>query len=368
MERIYNIFINLIVFVPVIAIFIILPFITRKDIMFGVTIPQSEWKNDDFKKMRKNYVVSSFSLGVVFVVLSFICAAYLSEKQSAIFLQVLIWSAMIVYFLLFLYFWSKTRKYKANADWQIEAKNIAVADTSVGYSNRSLSPAWFLTYGVIIAATFFSALQLYDLAPNMIPTRFDMQGNPVLYQPKSMKLIYQIVGMQAGMGALFTAITVLIRRAKKTIDPNNPKISSFQNDLMKYRWSIFLYITGLLMLLIFSVIMFSMFITMPMWVILFMPVVFTLIILVYAIVLAIKTGQSGNRIKTVENRKTGEKITRDDDKHWKLGVFYYNKDDPAVFVEKRFGAGWTNNFAKWQSWLIIAAIIAIVVVSLVFSF
>ena len=46
-----------------------------------------------------------------------------------------------------------------------------------------------------------------------------------------------------------------------------------------------------------------------------------LLIVVAAIVLSIKTGQSGNRIHVYTN-KTGEKmpISRDDDKYWKLGL------------------------------------------------
>ncbi len=32
--------------------------------------------------------------------------------------------------------------------------------------------------------------------------------------------------------------------------------------------------------------------------------------------------------------------------HWKLGIFYYNKDDKRIFPPKRFGLGWTINFAN----------------------
>lgn len=33
-------------------------------------------------------------------------------------------------------------------------------------------------------------------------------------------------------------------------------------------------------------------------------------------------------------------------KHWKLGVFYYNPDNPSEFVDKRKGIGVTINFAS----------------------
>jgi uncharacterized membrane protein len=39
---------------------------------------------------------------------------------------------------------------------------------------------------------------------------------------------------------------------------------------------------------------------------------------------------------------------------WKLGMFYFNPDDPALFVEKRIGIGYTVNFAHASAWIIMA--------------
>jgi uncharacterized membrane protein len=36
----------------------------------------------------------------------------------------------------------------------------------------------------------------------------------------------------------------------------------------------------------------------------------------------------------------------DDDSHWKAGLFYVNRDDPAILVPKRLGIGWTINFGR----------------------
>lgn len=43
------------------------------------------------------------------------------------------------------------------------------------------------------------------------------------------------------------------------------------------------------------------------------------------------------------------------DEAWKLGIFYFNRHDPAFFVEKRFGLGWSLNFGHRLAWLAIAA-------------
>lgn len=91
----------------------------------------------------------------------------------------------------------------------------------------------------------------------------------------------------------------------------------------------------------------------------------TLFITAGAFVLTLTTGQGVSRIQVV-NGKGGKKINRDDDRYWKLGTFYINPDDPALFVEKRFGSGWTNNFARPFSWVLLIAPILIVLLITMF--
>ncbi len=45
--------------------------------------------------------------------------------------------------------------------------------------------------------------------------------------------------------------------------------------------------------------------------------------------------------------------------HWKLGVIYHNPENPSLWVPKRFGLGWTLNFANPFSWLMLAALAAL---------
>lgn len=47
---------------------------------------------------------------------------------------------------------------------------------------------------------------------------------------------------------------------------------------------------------------------------------------------------------------------------WKLGIFYFNPADPAVFVLQRFGIGYTLNFASgwaWAGFAMLAATISL---------
>ena len=48
---------------------------------------------------------------------------------------------------------------------------------------------------------------------------------------------------------------------------------------------------------------------------------------------------------------------RTPDRYWKLGIFYFNRDDPAVLVEKRFGLGYSLNFARPTAWIIVSLVL-----------
>jgi uncharacterized membrane protein len=75
--------------------------------------------------------------------------------------------------------------------------------------------------------------------------------------------------------------------------------------------------------------------------------------------------------KLAKRNRTGlgrQSMDRNDDCYWKLGVFYFNREDPAILVPKRRGAlgrglGRTLNFAHPLSWLVIVVPIAVAVIT-----
>jgi hypothetical protein len=53
------------------------------------------------------------------------------------------------------------------------------------------------------------------------------------------------------------------------------------------------------------------------------------------------------------NRTIGSGGDGTPDECWKLGFFYCNPADPAIFVEKRLGIGYTCNFGNQTTWLVM---------------
>jgi uncharacterized membrane protein len=81
---------------------------------------------------------------------------------------------------------------------------------------------------------------------------------------------------------------------------------------------------------------------------------FTILVLLGRLVLA---GQGRSRGIT---RTTGALHgDRTDDRYWAWGLIYFNRSDPAFLVEKRFGVGYTFNFAHPFAWALITLIAAI---------
>jgi len=53
-----------------------------------------------------------------------------------------------------------------------------------------------------------------------------------------------------------------------------------------------------------------------------------------------------------------------DPRYWKLLIFYYNPDNPRLFVRKRTGP-FTLNFARPAAWVVTGIILAGIVVAAV---
>ncbi|GAA3984991.1 DUF5808 domain-containing protein [Mucilaginibacter dorajii] len=50
---------------------------------------------------------------------------------------------------------------------------------------------------------------------------------------------------------------------------------------------------------------------------------------------------------------------RNDDKYWKWGMIYINADDPAIWLPKRTGLGWTLNFAHKMSFVYLVLLLVL---------
>lgn len=75
------------------------------------------------------------------------------------------------------------------------------------------------------------------------------------------------------------------------------------------------------------------------------------------LVIGIRYGQVGWKLFPNAKENNQSKGSRDDDKLWIFGVFYYNPEDSSIMVPKRFGFGYTINFGNPISLIITSSIL-----------
>ena len=69
-------------------------------------------------------------------------------------------------------------------------------------------------------------------------------------------------------------------------------------------------------------------------------------------------GQNGSRL--IARVGQSDAMPRDDDRFWKLGIFYVNRDDASLFLPERFGIGWTINWGRPAAWALVAGFVLLV--------
>ncbi|MBS4206492.1 DUF1648 domain-containing protein [Bacillus sp. FJAT-50079] len=359
-------FIILLMFIPTIFISAITPYITRKTESFGVSIPEEVYEQEELVDFRRKYAWQTAIFGLITLLLSLTSGLLVKEEQWMFLFMSFFFLFLFGSFFIYLNYHKKMKQMKANSKWEQAKTATVVIDTN--FRNRKLihSHGWFAIAIIITVVTFAVTVMYYDRIPAQIPMQYGFDGEVTNWAEKSFGSVFSLPLIQLFMVGLFVFINYTIGRSRQQIDAANPEKSMMQNMIFRQRWSAFLIFTGTATVALLAAIQLSLIFPLNVKIIMYGSFLLTGLVLVGAIALSIITGQGGSRVKTVMG-KQGEMISRDEDQFWKLGIFYFNRNDPAVWVEKRFGSGWTVNMAKPQAWVFFIIILAIPICISLFS-
>ncbi|KEI78300.1 membrane protein [Clostridium botulinum A2 117] len=351
---------------------IVTPKTTRKDIFLGVRIPEEESEKMEIKDIYRSFVLWNIiiSLPVIFL-LSFIVYKFNNIGLFVLFTFIYIF----ISFLIYLKFNNDVKKLKSNKNWFKNKKQIIAVDTEFSSENANkslISPWWFLIPILIILITIFMNIKAYTNLPNKVATHWDFNGNVNGYQNKSTFLIYQMPLMELFITSIFFLCYKIIGWSKKQISAVNPEESKTRNKLFRRILSIYMTFSAIAMTIFLSIINFEIMkvIDINDKYMMYFSLIFTLSIIIATILLGVKVGQGGSNLKlNYKNDNKNNFINKDDDDHWILGnTIYYNKEDPSLFIEKRFGIGWTINAGRPLGLIIYISLILIIIVSIIASF
>ena len=336
----------------------IMPSLTQPTIPFGVRVPPDRVGDPQIGRARRGYralLLASFVVIVVAMV-AITAAGWVWLGQGVALVGVVVMVAA--------YYRAHHRLHeiKAREGWYAGQREAVVARVGAPPRPARFPVIWLLPALGVLAVTAVIGVLRYPKLPARIPTHFDLNGTPNGYMTKASGA-FLLVGMQVALTLLFAALTWFTLRLRYDVDPADPQASVERQRIFRLRWSRALLVFGALTNL-------SMFFgSLEIWLILpsNRPITFivmlapTALILVGALGLAVMTGQGGSRVRVAGSTTTTGYVHRDDDRFWKGGMLYFNPDDPSLLVEKRFGVGWTINFARPTAWVVLGAVVLLIV-------
>ncbi len=332
------------------------PLVMRRDEVFAVTVPSAHHDNPEFKRYRRLYLVSVLAATLICM----IATALLSFASEAAFTIGIIAACLvplIVSFVIFLRLRRKVQTIKEARGWQKIAEDLASADLSA-LPDKKLPSLWWSTLQLIpLILTLVIGFAFYARMPEQVPMQVNLSGQVARYAHKSYGLVFFVPAVQIFEGVIFTFVLWMIRKSRSTIDPLHPRSSMARFSQFARAQSI--------IILVFSIVLSAAFIFVQVSIVGFLSITaaasafIVCLIPLLGVVLwsVVHYGQGGARLAHVAEDEAA--IARDDDRYWRLGVFYYNPDDPAIFIPKRFGVGWTNNFARPLTWVLILSLIVL---------
>jgi len=372
MDNIIMLITILISYLAIAGAFAMFPYVSRRTVIFGVSVPEDVYQDPRVSALRSAYRNGVLIAGAVFVAVQ-VLLYYLggfNETAHAVWLSILIFINLFVCGAIYLRAYTGMKRLKAEEGWNKDAPQLVTVDTGFRRKKSMVSPLYFVSHIVLIASTVIVSLLRYDALPAMIPTTFDSAGNAVGWMEKSYKALLIMPGIELFMTLIMFFAYYMIAKSRQQIDPANREVSLMQNMVFRRRWSAFTVYGGLLMAAVFSLVQLTILGILDQGVTTAVSLALPLVIIGAVIVLAVTTGQSGSRVKVGAGEYPPAKkaAVREDDSNWKYGVWYYNPGDPSLFVEKRVGIGWTVNWGRPMAWVILLGILALVIGSMVFSF
>jgi uncharacterized membrane protein len=359
------------IFLITVAFIIVLlsatPFLLKQTIAFGVTIPEGHTDNPTLASFKKMYSIITLVVGVISLICYFIWYKSVSPSEDTFVLVGMaiqfgiLFVSMVLYFL----FHAKTTQLKRNNNWGANLKQVRVTELTIRAKDEML-PWYFFTIPMLITIGLIAYTSThYASLPDLIPTHWGPNGQPDAFSAKTPFSVIALLLILLVMQGMMLGINSVTKQSGIKLSATKRKSSSVQQLSFRKYSSWLLFVTTVLMTVLFGFLQLSTIHenignTVLMLV---MPLGFLFITLFVTAIYAFKVGQGGSRISVALEDDLLPGITDvDDDQYWKAGVFYVNKNDPSIFVEKRFGVGWTINFANPVGYLVLFLPIIIIVV------
>ena len=344
------------------------PYLMPKRECFAVTVPDGAVNDPYLRKLKRTYLVAMLVLTALATAAT-VAACLVDPQHAALPVFIVgIFALCIIGYGLMLYFRRRVQLYKRSQGWQAEGAR-AVGFVGDEPFPRPLSLKWNLLYLPVIAVTIAIGVVGYGAMPDQIPMQIGLDGEVTRWADKSPAVVAFPVLVVAFMAGCFMLSQWMILHSKKGGDPSAPAASTWAYAMFARAQSIMLLAMGLAISFIGPLMELTFVGVFTLEQMVAPVVLIVVVVVVAAMVVSLIYGQNGSRL--IARVGQSDTMPRDDDRFWKLGIFYVNRDDASLFLPERFGIGWTINWGRLAAWALVAAFVvattAFVVASILFT-
>ncbi len=358
--------ITLVALVPLTGAFLAaVPYLMPKRECFAVTVPDEAQTDPVLRGFKRRYAIIMGALTLVMtVVVGTLCAAGAFETV-AVAMGVAVVGFCIVSYGLMLYFRSKVSALKRQRGWQATGSKSAAAIGGEAIP-RPLSQRWDLLFLPMIVVSLAVCLLGYGNIPDEIPRQMGLNGEVTSYFQKS----YLAACFPAIVVAFIDGVLAFshwqILRSKKFSDPSMPAASAWAYGMFVRAQTMLLVVAGVVLGFVGLAMALNFVGVISLQVAALWCLISVMAVALGSLAVSAVYGQNGSRLIARVEGSGG--MPRDNDRFWKLGIFYVNREDPSLFVPERFGIGWTMNWGRPAAWAVLAGLVLVIVAFLLFVF
>jgi uncharacterized membrane protein len=330
----------------------IAPAVTRPTVPFGVRVPPERARATVIRHERYVYFWRTAALGLGATITAVLLQGHGSWWLTRIIQLLLVAADLGCYWLAR----NKIIAVKRAEDWYAGHRQVVATDTSWRTDPPRFPVRWLIPALAVIAATVIVGVLRYPGLPARLAVGFGGHG-----APKSAVSAFAIVAGQLYVTVLWSGLMLIVYRSRPDIEAADPAAST-----RRYRRYLAA-VTQAVLTLAALVDLTLLLVALRDWQVYrlsgpgsALPILPFAVGLVVLAVVSFRTGPGGFRLAAHgPSYRPAAGIDRDDDRFWKAGLIYLNRDDPAIMVGARFGVGWTFNVANPMAWLILAGIVAV---------
>lgn len=322
---------------------------SNNGIYFGVRIPKRFKEMKELKDLEKEYkriiLLTFLILIVLFNIVLFINRNSSEEKISIILGATTILS-IIIHGIVYSIYNIKLKKLKGNNNWNYKGNNVVIVDTTLRKPKKDekYKPLkdWIFLIPIIIPISML--LLTYIRSSELMSSGFSN--------------IYKFPFIGIIMCLFMYLLAKISLRSRVDLNSSNIESTITYKKKIKRLISLFFFINEIDIIILYSVIQLGVIYDFYSEKLIshinsFISISMIIFLLVFIIM--------GIRERDNKENESQEEAYMDDDSNWILGMFYYNKKDPAFMIEKRVGLGYTINFANKFSLILVLLVILFII-------